>query len=161
MTRGTVRIKSRSIFSPTTAVQKKLSYLLNDPGVRGDIHQAYADRVEKYVPFDTGALRASVEIAVDFVRWGTPYAHYVNKGIVYGPNFPITRNIHFSDANVSQVIGWYSIKGKRKHSTGRPLIYHTPNTGPNWETKVMENYVDKMAFQREVTQILKQHAKKG
>ena len=159
MTNGVVKIEAHSIFSPATAVQKKLSYLLKRPEVRADIHLAYANRTEKYVPLDTGTLRETVETGVDFVRWGVPYAHYMNEGMVYGPNFPITRNIKFSDTSVNQVVGWYSIPNKKKHPTGKPIIYHTPGTGPHWETKVMENYVDKIAFQREVTQILKRYAK--
>lgn len=160
MTRsGFLWVKTDSIFNPTTAVQKKLQSLLADKEVRRQIHQAYANRTEKYVPLDTGALRESVQVKPGSVSWRIPYAHYMHEGQVYGPNIPILMKYDSAD-NQAYAVGFWSPPGKRKHPTGRPLKYYTPGTGSHWSTKVMENYVDKMGFQREATQILKRNSKK-
>ena len=46
-----------------------------------------------FVPFRQGALRNSVRypdgVYGGTIEYDTPYAHYLYKGIVYGPNIPL------------------------------------------------------------------------
>lgn len=60
------------------------------------------------------------------IEWNTPYAHYLYKGIVYGPNIPV----YDADGNL---IGFFS--PPKKHPTGRSIEYHTPGTGKEWFEK--------------------------
>lgn len=79
------------------------------------------------IPFQQGALRNSVNypdgVFGGIIEYNTPYAMYQYRGIVYGPNIPIRD----SKGNIT---GWFS--PPKKHSTGRPIKYHTPGTGKEW-----------------------------
>ena len=63
-----------------------------------------------FVPFRQGALRNSVRypdgVYGGIVEYDTPYAHYLYKGVVYGPNIPL------KDAE-GNIIGWTSPPNKR------------------------------------------------
>lgn len=154
---GFIWVDKSNISDYSSAIQKKLSYLLDNPKVRQEIHQVYADMTEKYVPLDTGALRESVRVTPNAVSWRTRYAHYMHEGVVYGPNFPI--KMHYTSTGTQEIVGWWSPKGKRKHPTDRFLRYYTPGTQSHWTTAVRTHYPDKLAFPREVTRILKRYSR--
>lgn len=91
--------------------------------------QVVADS-DPFVPFQQGALRASVNYPQGIyggeIEYNTPYAHYLYVGEIYGLNYPITDS-------AGNVIGWYS--PPIKHPTGRAITYHTPGTGSHWFEK--------------------------
>lgn len=106
--------------------------------------QVVAD-CDPLIPFQQGALRNSVNYPQGVygteIEWNTPYAHLQYTGIVYGPNIPIKD----SEGNIT---GWYS--PPKKHSTGRPITYHTPGTGKEWfETAKQRHAADWLRLVRE------------
>lgn len=96
--------------------------------------QAYMDSscirfMKDYTPRITGELiRSSIRgtvIGSGRIEYASPYARYLYYGVLYGPNYPITRN--------GQRIGWYS--PKKKYPTSRKLQYSTSINrlaGPFW-----------------------------
>lgn len=68
-----------------------------------------------FVPFRQGALRNSVRypdgVYGGIVEYDTPYAHYLYKGVVYGPNIPL------KDAE-GNIIGWTSPPSKSRRRDG-------------------------------------------
>ena len=68
----------------------------------------------------------------------TPYAHYINEGILYVD--PITGKGAFYNENY----GYWSRPDTKKVPSGRPLNYHGgPNRGAHFvERTVSENYDD-------------------
>lgn len=88
--------------------------------------QVVAD-CDPLIPFQQGALRGSVVypdgIYGGIIEYNTPYAHYLYRGEIYGPNIPIKDS-------AGNVTGWYS--PPHKHPTGRNITYHTPGTGKEW-----------------------------
>ncbi len=72
--------------------------------------------IDPYVPMKNGPLSQNLEITKDYVRYKQIYAHYMYMGIKYGPNIP-----QFDE--FGHITGFVSPKGKKKHSTGKPLNY--------------------------------------
>ena len=111
--------------------------------------QVVADS-DPFVPFQQGALRASVNYPQGIyggeIEYNTPYAHYLYAGEIYGPNYPITDS-------AGNVIGWYS--PPIKHPTGRPITYHTPGTSDHWFEK------SKAQHKGEWVKLVKQTAGRG
>lgn len=89
------------------------------------------------IPFQQGALRNSVNYPQGIyggeIEYNTPYAHYQYEGIVYGPNIPIR------DAE-GNITGWWS--PPKKNPTGRPLAYHTAETGDHWFENAKQQHGD-------------------
>lgn len=125
----------------TTTVQRQLSLKLRDierPDCMQDIAELTADFVQEFVPYDTGALRESIEIRGEwkysYIAWHAPYANYQYKGEVWGPNKPVfTNGVH---------TGWERGKGKRKNTgrmmgtnTGTYVMKYGPNKGKTFEIK--------------------------
>ncbi|MBQ2470771.1 MAG: hypothetical protein II514_06270 [Ruminococcus sp.] len=84
-----------------------------------------------YTPMRNGILMESVKLGTVIgsgeLRYLSPYARYLYYGEIYGPNIPIYEG--------SQLVGYFSPKGKKKHPTGRPLKYDTsrhPQAGKLW-----------------------------
>lgn len=84
-----------------------------------------------YTPMRNGLLMDSVKLGTVIgsgeLRYLSPYARYLYYGEIYGPNIPIYEG--------SQLVGYFSPKGKKKHPTGRPLKYDTsrhPQAGKLW-----------------------------
>lgn len=87
-------------------------------------------RIKKFMPHRTGATYKLTVIQTDIrkpeIVTDTPYAHYLFKGEVYGPNIPRREN--------GVIVGWWS--PPVKHPTGRKLKYDTtknPKAGPRWD----------------------------
>lgn len=76
-----------------------------------------------YTPWRNGFLEQSVKLGTVLgsgeLRYLSPYARYLYYGEIYGPNIPIYEG--------SQLVGFFSPKGKKKHPTGRPLHYNPSN----------------------------------
>lgn len=84
-----------------------------------------------YTPMRNGILMESVKLGTVIgsgeLRYLSPYARYLYYGEIYGPNIPIYEG--------SQLVGYFSPKGKKKHPTGRSLKYDTsrhPQAGKLW-----------------------------
>ena len=94
------------------------------------IDAAVISQCEPYVPFDSGTLTRSANLATHvgsgFVVYDTPYAHYQYYGEVYGPNFPV---------EIGGEMTFRSKSGEKKTPTGRKLQYDTevhPLAGSHW-----------------------------
>ena len=135
----------------STALQKKLSYLLDDWEVQEGVTKIVRDEMNKFVPRRTGNLAEHTEIYDDEIVWTEPYAHYQYMGFVYGPNFRIVDN----EGNP----GWRSPKGKEKYPTGNVLQYHTPGTGSFWDQKMMNNSNARRIMNIRITNYLKRMAR--
>lgn len=76
-----------------------------------------------YTPWRNGFLEQSVKLGTVLgsgeLRYLSPYARYLYYGEIYGPNIPIYEG--------SQIVGYFSPKGQKKHPTGRPLHYNPSN----------------------------------
>lgn len=90
-----------------------------------------------FVPFRQGALRNSVRypdgVYGGIVEYDTPYAHYLYKGVVYGPNIPL------KDAE-GNIIGWTS--PPNKSPTQRRIKYHEPGTTSEWFEEAKRRHKD-------------------
>ena len=95
--------------------------------VQTAIDNAVMRYAQPYWANETGTLSTSCYSATDvgsgIIVYPGPYAHYMYKGIVYGPNFPVEFD---SEGNVLQ---WRSPKGKKKHATNRRLKYRGARGG--------------------------------
>lgn len=146
----------------STKKQQKLLSLLNNPRTQAEINQITGNAINKFVPMKSGALRASMEVTPTTISWGNglAYARYQYGGEVYGPNLPIVRK--------GTIVGWYSIKGMKKHPTGRELGipgewmgwrfgYTTPDTKHHWDK--LYTYQPKRKANLEITRYLKRLCK--
>ena len=93
-----------------------------------------------FVPFRQGALRNSVRypdgVYGGIVEYDTPYAHYLYKGVVYGPNIPL------KDAE-GNIIGWTSPPSKSP--TQRRIKYHEPGTTSEWFEEAKRRHKRRLA----------------
>lgn len=114
-------------------IQNKLNRILSDPSVGLAIHNLLAKMCDPYVPMDEGHLAQTLEITPHYVRYTSPYAHYMYEGIVYGPNIPIIKD--------GVITGWFSPPGKAKHPTGKDIEYDLskhPLASRHWDKRMME-----------------------
>lgn len=90
-----------------------------------------AKHMDKYVPYDNGTLRNYVIQGTNII-YNQPYAHYMYKGDVMGPNIPIKEG--------NTIVGWFSPKGKAKRYTGKKLKYNQSKgheyAGPQWDKRM-------------------------
>ena len=90
-----------------------------------------AKHMDKYVPYDEGNLARYKIISSDKILYDQPYAHYMYKGDVMGPNVPIKEG--------ATIVGWFSPK-KPKHYTVKKLKYNTSKghdyAGPQWDKRM-------------------------
>ncbi len=134
------------------SVQQKVDNLINDE-VMIHIHTAFARLIDPYVPMKNGPLSQNLEITKDYVRYKQIYAHYMYMGIKYGPNIP-----QFDE--FGHITGFVSPKGKKKHSTGKPLNYSKekhPLATAEWDKAAMQTQLE--AFEKTVKSILERRAK--
>lgn len=93
-----------------------------------------------YIPYRTGflstkALTIPTVIGEGEIRQLGPYAHYLNAGIVYGPNIPVKEN--------GVIVGWWSPPSKTP--TERKLTYDTTQNllaGPHWFDRMKTDHAD-------------------
>lgn len=116
-------------------IAAKIGSLFGDP-TRLYIHQRLAAYLDPYIPKETGTLAQTNRATPKYLEYSQPYAHYQYTGIVYGPNIPIKDE-------AGNVVGWFSIPGKKKHPTGRFLTYShevNQNAGPLWDVRAMAEH---------------------
>ncbi len=133
----------------TDKLAKKFEALKNDY-VMLQVHNEFKRMCNPYVPMKEGFLSqeqgksGSVEVTKDHVRYfakaegsNKSYAHYMYVGEVYGPNLPIYKH--------GVLVGFYSIKDKKKTPTGRPIDYnkefHMLAT-KEWDKAMMRDHGD-------------------
>ncbi len=80
------------------------------------------DYMDKYVPYRDGFLRANVELGKNYVKYNSPYAHYMYRGLAYVD---------------SETGSAYAKAGNTKVPSGKALNYHTPGTGSHWDKRMM------------------------
>lgn len=97
------------------AIENRITNLIDDTTMLM-IHKLLAMMCDPYVPFDTGVLSQTLEITPEWVRYNTPYAHYMYMGLVYGQNIPIIRQ--------GQLVGFFSRPGVTKTPTGDVITYN-------------------------------------
>lgn len=56
------------------AISSRIEQAINDAGVKTEVHQALAEIVDPYVPYDTGALSKNIEVSAEGVRYTEEYA---------------------------------------------------------------------------------------
>lgn len=136
-----VTVNKIDIKIDSNKVKKKLDGLLDDTTMLR-IHQAFYKMCDPYVPFGDGTLAQTVEITPKYVRYKSPYAHYMYEGIVYGPNIPIIQN--------GQIVGWFSRPGVQKHPTGAMINYSKdrhPLATRHWDKAMMQDRKDEFIAQ--------------
>lgn len=57
-----------------TGVAKKINSVINDDGVMTEVHRAFAEILNPYVPYDTGYLSKTVEVTPEGITYTAPYA---------------------------------------------------------------------------------------
>ena len=94
-------------------------------GPNGDVQKYFTHRcrvhMDKYVPYEEGNLRTLVEEGNNYIKYYSPYAHYMYEGILYVD--PETGS------------SW-ARKDVTKVPTGKPLVYHTAGTGSHWDKRM-------------------------
>lgn len=122
---------------PSSTIKTSLGI---QPG--GKVHkkftQSCAKHMEKYVPLDSGTLRASVKTGVDYIDYDTPYAHYMWAGELYvgeESNSP------------------WAKKGETKIPTGKDLHYNIG--GSHWDSRMWAS--DKEMVVRETEEYLNRY----
>ena len=128
------------------ALQRKLEDVLDDRTML-EIHNLYAKMMEPYVPF--GLDLANLEVTPEYVKYNTPFAHYMYEGKVYGPNIPIIED--------GIVVGWFSPPGQTKTPTGADLQYTKPRASAHWDQAMLAE--KKEEFVHQVEEILKRRAR--
>ncbi len=106
--------------------------------------QVWAD-VQKYMPFDTGALISETNMLNGTAEAGTvycspdlqahAYAHYVYEGELYVD--PKTNKGAFYNPNY----GFWSRPGVAKVPSGRPLNYSKPTAVAHWDEAAINNHL--------------------
>lgn len=148
-------IRCRVQFNGGTDFTKKFGL---EPG--GRVQKAIDYGVIKwnalYMAFKTGTLANSAYFATNIgsgeVVYPVPYAHYMEKGEVYGPNIPV-----FEDSSGTPT-RFFSPPGRKKHPTGRALNYDTsrnPLAGPTSFERMKRDHV------QDILQEAKDAAEKG
>jgi hypothetical protein len=145
-------------------VEKKINRVANDETTMICMQNLIAKMCNPYVPMREGVLSQSevieslpldqpfenkyISISSDCVHYIQPYAHYMYTGDVYGPNIPIIEN--------GIITGWWSPKGEKKKTTGKPLQYNTEKHSKatkKWLEVMVANDGDRLC--RQVENILK------
>ena len=144
----------------STAIQQKLSYLLDDPEVQKSVTEIVRDAMNNFVPRATGNLASHTKITDDEIVWTEPYAHYQYVGEVYGPNFLVR------DADGNPVLDddgklmWRSPRGEgSKFATGRSIRYHTAGTSNYWDMAMMSDANARRIMNIKITAYLKRMAR--
>lgn len=71
--------------------------------------------ISLYTPMETGNLRNNVTVKPKVIEYNAPYAHYLYKGEVMGPNY------------YNPDYGFWSPPGKKKSYTGKQIAFHNKN----------------------------------
>ena len=118
------------VLNSADVIKKRLN-LEKDGLVQQFFTKACQKHMDKYVPFADGNLRNNYFLGRDYIKYNSPYAHYMWVGKVMGPNIPIIEE--------GLVVGWFSPKDKEKYYTGADITYHTGNTFSHWDRHMWDN----------------------
>ncbi len=114
--------------NPTSQIKARLG--INKGGrIQKHLTNTVYRYMDKYVPYNDGALRTVTEVGIDYVLYKSPYAHYQYKGILYVD--PETGSS-------------YARRDVTKVPTSKNLNYNTAGTGSYWDKKMMSAEGDKM-----------------
>lgn len=88
-------------------------------------------------PLDNGVMNANTRLVKNDEVWVmTPYAHYMNEGILYVMD-------NDKGAYYSPTYGFWSKKGVKKHPSGRPLQYKGgANRGSHFVERTFNEHLD-------------------
>ena len=111
---------------------------IKSPTVMRQIHKAFAEMCDPYVPFKDGNLssKRNIQVSEKGVRYMMPYARYQYYGQVYGPNVPI------KDEN-GNVLRYFTPKGTKKSPTGDELSYSHekhPQACSRWDEAMLREH---------------------
>ncbi len=137
---------------PTNIIKTRLGIQKNGP-VHAFLTQTCADYMDKYVPFASGMLAyKNRKVKTNVIIYDSPYAHYMYKGLVMGPNVPIKEN--------DIIVGWFSPM-KPKYYTGKQLNYNASAgheyAGPRWDKRMWS--AEKNDVIKEVEEFIKRGVK--
>ena len=152
------------------------------------IAQLAVDMMEPYVPYRSGNLRKSVEIApysvdgkvridyspdprtssssaaqgLDNISFNSMafYGHYIYEGDTAGVMGPNKRTMKNPKAGVEGG-AWYSPPGELKSYTGQKMTYHTAGTRGHWDEVIQKDGELRDEFVRRSKQIIKDAMKSG
>lgn len=116
---------------PVSVIKARLGIQPNGP-VQSFFTETCYRYMDKYVPYREGNLSTNVALTANSIVYKSPYAHYMYKGEVMGPNIPI------KDES-GNIMGYFSPKDKPKHYTGKSINYDTTHheyAGPNWDKRM-------------------------
>lgn len=112
---------------PTSVIKMQIGIQPNGPAQRYFQNTCYR-YMDKYVPYRTGALRREVDLSnPKKIIYEVPYAHYMYEGIKYVMD-------NGKSAYYSPTYGFWSDKGKKKHSSGETLNIRIG--GPHWDKRM-------------------------
>lgn len=57
------------------AISSRIEQAISDEGVLTQVHQEFANIIDPYVPYDTGALSQNIEVTAEGVRYTEDYAY--------------------------------------------------------------------------------------
>lgn len=98
--------------------------------VQSYLAEVCEERMRKYVPEDTGALKDNVIVEPDKITYRSKYAHYQYVGEMY------MDPVYKKGAFYSKDYGFWSRPGVKKVPSGRPLKYHGGG-GSYWDKKMV------------------------
>ena len=112
---------------PTSVIKANLGIPPTGPVQRYFQNTCYR-YMDKYVPYRTGNLRRNVDLSnPKQIVYESPYAHYLYEGIKYVMD-------NGKSAYYSPKYGFWSDKGKKKHSTGEMLNIRIG--GHHWDKRM-------------------------
>lgn len=138
---------------PTSQIISRLGLEKNGPA-HAFLTKRCADYMDKYVPYARGGLAyENRKIETNVIIYNSPYAHYMYKGLVMGPNVPIMEN--------GIIVKWFS-PIKPKYYTGKQLNYNTSAgheyAGPHWDKRMWS--AEKYDVIKEVEEFIKRGGKR-
>ena len=121
---------------PTSVIKARLGIQPKGP-VQKYFTKRCADYMDKYVPYREGGLAYNNrDIEADKVVYQSPYAHYLYKGDVMGPNIPIKEN--------GIIVKWFSRAPKQY--TGQKIKYNASAghefAGRYWDKRMVSAEID-------------------
>ena len=122
--------------------KKAVERLGINPGgrVQAMLDASLISHMRKKMPKDSGIMIANtVREKPGLILVKTPYAHYMNEGIMY------VMPHNGKSAYYSPTYGFWSDKGKKKISSGKPLNYHGgANRGAHFVERTLNEDFDEI-----------------
>ena len=73
--------------------------IINDAETRIEINSAFAELVDPYIPFKTGALATNYDITIDGIKYNQPYAKEVyEEQVPHNPQYHPLATDHWGEA---------------------------------------------------------------